>query len=189
MSCATRISSSLTIFKSTNRCSDSPSRLLRIPLQSRRHISETTTLTSRLGSLVVSAEKTRLTASSTVDDPSRGLDSPVSIELRPVLSEAQFDRVIAQAQQLGESVVVLWMASWCRKCIYLKPKLEKLAADYHPRIQFYCIDVNMVPHRLVARAGVTLWKDCKKQDEVIGGHKAHLVINEIREMIENEGNL
>lgn len=26
------------------------------------------------------------------------------------------------------------MASWCRKCIYLKPKLEKLAADYHPRL-------------------------------------------------------
>ncbi|KAL7177864.1 hypothetical protein ACSBR2_031094 [Camellia fascicularis] len=25
------------------------------------------------------------------------------------------------------------MASWCRKCVYLKPKLEKLAADYHPR--------------------------------------------------------
>lgn len=31
-----------------------------------------------------------------------------------------------------------------------------------------------------------LWKDGKKQAEVIGGHKAHLVINEVREMIENE---
>jgi thiol-disulfide isomerase/thioredoxin len=27
------------------------------------------------------------------------------------------------------------MASWCRKCIYLKPKLEKLAAEYHPRLE------------------------------------------------------
>lgn len=26
------------------------------------------------------------------------------------------------------------MASWCRKCIVLKPKLEKLAADYYPRL-------------------------------------------------------
>ncbi|XVE99276.1 hypothetical protein REPUB_Repub03eG0184500 [Reevesia pubescens] len=48
------------------------------------------------------------------------------------------------------------MASWCRKCIYLKPKLEKLAADYYPRLRFYCIDVNTVPHNLVARAGVTV---------------------------------
>jgi len=25
------------------------------------------------------------------------------------------------------------MAKWCRKCIYLKPKLERLAAEYHPQ--------------------------------------------------------
>lgn len=29
--------------------------------------------------------------------------------------------------------VVCRMASWCRKCIFLKPKLEKLAVDYYPR--------------------------------------------------------
>jgi len=33
---------------------------------------------------------------------------------------------------------------------------------------------------------VQLWKDSKKQAEVIGGNKAHIVINEIQEMIENE---
>lgn len=34
------------------------------------------------------------------------------------------------------------MANWCRKCIYLKPKLEKLAAEYYPRldIDFLLID-------------------------------------------------
>jgi hypothetical protein len=32
-----------------------------------------------------------------------------------------------------------------------------------------------------------LWKDGKKQAEVIGGHKAYLVISEVRQMIENEG--
>ncbi|KAH0745348.1 hypothetical protein KY285_007005 [Solanum tuberosum] len=61
-------------------------------------------------------------------------DSPASIELQPISDEPQFDRVIAEAQQLDESVVILWMANWCRKCIYLKPKLEKLAADYFPRL-------------------------------------------------------
>jgi thioredoxin-like negative regulator of GroEL len=29
--------------------------------------------------------------------------------------------------------LVCRMANWCRKCIYLKPKLEKLAVDYYPR--------------------------------------------------------
>ncbi|XP_021897881.1 thioredoxin-like 3-2, chloroplastic isoform X2 [Carica papaya] len=116
-------------------------------------------------------------------------DSPVSVELQPICSEAQLDQVIAEAQQLDEPVVVLWMANWCRKCIYLKPKLEKLAAEYHPRLPFYCVNVNNVPHKLVARAGVTLWKDGKKQAEVIGGHKAHLVVNEVRQMIENESTM
>ncbi|XP_061996265.1 thioredoxin-like 3-2, chloroplastic isoform X2 [Rosa rugosa] len=115
-------------------------------------------------------------------------DSPVSVELARICSEAQFDRVVAEAQQLQQSFVVVWMASWCRKCIYLKPKLEKLAAEYYPSV-----DVNSVPHKLVARAEVTkmptiqLWKDGKKQAEVIGGHgKAYLVINEVRAMIETD---
>lgn len=32
-----------------------------------------------------------------------------------------------------------------------------------------------------------LWKDSKKQAELIGSHKAYLVVNEVRQMIENEG--
>ncbi|KAI3751512.1 hypothetical protein L2E82_22600 [Cichorium intybus] len=127
----------------------------------------------------------------------QGLDtsSPASIELKPILNETQFDRVITEAEHLEESVVILWMAKWCRKCIYLKPKLEKLAADYHPRVRFYCIDVNNVPYKLVVRAGVTkmptiqLWKDSKKHGEVIGGHKAYLVVSEVRDMIEGEDQL
>ncbi|CAH9055237.1 unnamed protein product [Cuscuta epithymum] len=116
-------------------------------------------------------------------------DSPASIDLLPISTEDQFDRAVSH-----EAVVVLWMASWCRKCIFLKPKLEKLAADYNPSLRFYSVDVNNVPHKLVVRAGVTkmptiqLWKDGKKQGEVIGGHKAHLVVNEVREMIESESN-
>ncbi|KAK9284025.1 hypothetical protein L1049_012284 [Liquidambar formosana] len=127
------------------------------------------------------------------EGPLQGLDdSPVSVQLEPICSESQFDRIIAEAQQLEEPVIIVWMASWCRKCIYLKPKLEKLAADYYPRLRFYCVNVNTVPHKLVAHAGVTkmptiqLWKDSKKLAEVIGGHKAYLVVNEVREMIENE---
>ncbi|XP_058204592.1 thioredoxin-like 3-2, chloroplastic isoform X1 [Rhododendron vialii] len=127
------------------------------------------------------------------EGPVQDLDSsPVSVDLEPIACESQFDRVVSEAQRLDEPVVILWMAKWCRKCVYLKPKLEKLAAGYYPRIRFYSVDVNNVSHKLVVRAGVTkmptiqLWKDSKKQAEVIGGHKAHLVANEIRDMIENE---
>ncbi|KAL8518039.1 hypothetical protein ACS0TY_009361 [Phlomoides rotata] len=118
--------------------------------------------------------------------------TPLSMDLELISDESQFDRVVAEAQQLDQPVVVLWMASWCRKCIYLKPKLEKLASDYYPRIRFYSVDVNSIPHKLVVRAGVTkmptiqLWRDGKKQAEVVGGHKAYLVVNEVREMIDNE---
>ncbi|AED90720.1 unnamed protein product [Arabidopsis thaliana] len=119
-------------------------------------------------------------------------DSPVSVELGPICGESHFDQVMEDAQKLGESVVIVWMAAWCRKCIYLKPKLEKLAAEFYPRLRFYHVDVNAVPYRLVSRAGVTkmptiqLWRDGQKQAEVIGGHKAHFVVNEVREMIEND---
>ncbi|CAN1149129.1 Thioredoxin-like 3-2, chloroplastic [Linum perenne] len=82
-------------------------------------------------------------------------NEPISIELLPICSETQFDLVIAEAKQLHQGAIVVWMANWCRKCIYLKPKLERLAADYHPSLRFYCVDVNNVPHKLVARAGVT----------------------------------
>ncbi|KAG2262520.1 hypothetical protein Bca52824_069599 [Brassica carinata] len=74
-------------------------------------------------------------------------DSPVSIELGPISSESHFDEVMEEAQAR--------MAAWCRKCIYLRPKLEKLAAEFYPRLRFYHVDVNAVPYRLVTRAGVT----------------------------------
>ena len=34
--------------------------------------------------------------------------SPASVDLEPILNESQFDRVIAQAQQLDEAVVIVW---------------------------------------------------------------------------------
>ncbi|KFK24877.1 hypothetical protein AALP_AA8G036400 [Arabis alpina] len=113
-------------------------------------------------------------------------DSPVSVELGSISNENHFDQVMEEAQKLGESVVIVWMAAWCRKCIYLKPKLEKLAVEFYPRLRFYHVDVNSVSYKLVCRAGVTLWRDGQKIGEIIGGHKAHFVVNEVREMIEND---
>ncbi|CAM0943086.1 unnamed protein product [Alopecurus aequalis] len=119
-------------------------------------------------------------------------EGPAWVELKAIGSEEQLDRALAAAQQRGAPIVLLWTASWCRKCIYLKPKLEKLAAEYYPRILFYCVDVNAVPQKLVNRAGVTkmpsiqTWSGSQKRGEVIGGHKSWLVIDDVQKMIEQE---
>ncbi|KAA0034706.1 thioredoxin-like 3-2 [Cucumis melo var. makuwa] len=149
-------------------------------------------------------EKTSLLGAWTQDSALQFRDeSPVSIELKSISSELEFDKAIADAEERNELVILVWMANWCRNYIYLKPQLERLAADYYPsmclmncRLQFYCIDVNMVPHKLVVRAGLAvssfrsllmfLWKDGKKQDEVVGLYKAYLVVNDVRKMIERE---
>ncbi|XP_024374509.1 thioredoxin-like 3-2, chloroplastic [Physcomitrium patens] len=114
-----------------------------------------------------------------------GEPKPTWIEMTPITGEAEFNEVL----ESGNPVIIDWMAAWCRKCIYLKPKLEKLAAEYHPNIKFYFVDVNTVPSALVARAAVTkmptiqLWKNKEKAGEVIGGDQAWLVLDKIREMV------
>lgn len=113
---------------------------------------------------------------------------PTWIEMTPIAGEAQFD----EALESENPVIIDWMAAWCRKCIYLKPKLEKLAAEYHPDVKFYFVDVNTVPATLVSRAGVTkmptiqLWKNKEKKSELIAGDQAWLVMEKIREMLSDK---
>ncbi|KAG5552337.1 hypothetical protein RHGRI_010425 [Rhododendron griersonianum] len=115
---------------------------------------------------------------------------PTSVELEPILDCDQLDQILLTSQQLSQPIIIDWMAAWCRKCIYLKPKLEKMAAEYDTQIKFYCVDVNKVPQALVKRGNVSkmptiqLWKDGEMKAEVIGGHKAWLVLDEVREMIQ-----
>ncbi|CAM8956722.1 hypothetical protein QQ045_015747 [Rhodiola kirilowii] len=112
-----------------------------------------------------------------------------SIEMDPITDCDQFDQILQQAQELSQPIVVDWMAAWCRKCIFLKPKLEKLAAEFDSKVKFYYVDVNKVPQALVKRGNVTkmptiqVWKDGEMKEEVIGGHQAWLVVEEVREMI------
>uniref|UniRef100_A0A7C8Z4P6 Thioredoxin domain-containing protein n=1 Tax=Opuntia streptacantha TaxID=393608 RepID=A0A7C8Z4P6_OPUST len=47
------------------------------------------------------------------------------------------------------------MATWCRKCIALKPKMERLAAEYDTKVKFYYVDVNNVPQALVKRGNIS----------------------------------
>ncbi|CAI8584911.1 unnamed protein product [Vicia faba] len=123
------------------------------------------------------------------------LSRPSTIEMDAINDSEQLDQILVHAQQNSEPVVIDWMAAWCRKCIYLKPKLEKLAAEFDTKTKFYYVDVNKVPQTLVKRGNVSkmptiqlncvqLWKDGEMKEEVIGGHKAWLVIEEVREMIQ-----
>ncbi|XP_073109894.1 thioredoxin-like 3-1, chloroplastic [Elaeis guineensis] len=107
------------------------------------------------------------------------IDMSVESPSEPSASSSDMSMVLGQR-----------MAAWCRKCIYLKPKLEKVAAEYHPRVKFYYVDVNKVSQDLVKRGNISkmptiqLWKDGELKAEVIGGHKAWLVMDEVREMIQ-----
>ncbi|XP_024370171.1 thioredoxin-like 3-1, chloroplastic isoform X2 [Physcomitrium patens] len=80
------------------------------------------------------------------------IPKPTWVEMTAITREDQFD----EALESGNPIIIDWMATWCRKCVYLKPKLEKLAAEYHPDVKFYVVDVNIVPATLVTRAGVTI---------------------------------
>ncbi|KAE9445599.1 hypothetical protein C3L33_22497, partial [Rhododendron williamsianum] len=60
---------------------------------------------------------------------------PTSVELEPILDCDQLDQILLTSQQLSQPIIIDWMAAWCRKCIYLKPKLEKMAAEYDTHTQ------------------------------------------------------
>lgn len=118
------------------------------------------------------------------------LSRPVSVEMEPIKDSEHLDQVLQQAREHNRPIIIDWMANWCRKCIYLKPKLEKLAAEYDTKVKFYYVDVNNVPQTLIKRGNISkmptiqLWKDGEMKAEVIGGHQAWLVVDEVREMIQ-----
>ncbi|XP_062221833.1 thioredoxin-like 3-1, chloroplastic isoform X2 [Phragmites australis] len=111
------------------------------------------------------------------------------VEMEEIDSMEKLDDALRWSIENKQPIVIDWMASWCRKCIYLKPRLEKIAGEY-PGVRFYFVDVNKVPQSVVKRGNITkmptiqLWKDGEWKEEVIGGHKAWLVMDEVREMIQ-----
>ncbi|XVE96130.1 hypothetical protein REPUB_Repub02eG0194900 [Reevesia pubescens] len=83
------------------------------------------------------------------------LSRPTTIEMEPINDSDQLDQILLRAQELSQPILIDWMAAWCRKCIYLRPKLEKLAAEYDTKIKFYYVDVNKVPQGLVKRGNIS----------------------------------
>ncbi|XP_038883418.1 thioredoxin-like 3-1, chloroplastic isoform X2 [Benincasa hispida] len=83
------------------------------------------------------------------------LSRPAAVEMESIDDSDHLDRILIHSQQLSQPILIDWMATWCRKCIYLKPKLEKLAADYVTKVKFYYVDVNKVPQSLVKRGNIS----------------------------------
>eukprot|EP00271_Cylindrocystis_brebissonii_P005204 TRINITY_DN17170_c1_g1_i2.p1 TRINITY_DN17170_c1_g1~~TRINITY_DN17170_c1_g1_i2.p1 ORF type:complete len:260 (+),score=14.91 TRINITY_DN17170_c1_g1_i2:116-781(+) len=88
-------------------------------------------------------------------DPARvGEGSKLPDGMEVITSEEKLDAILNAAEEAGVGVVIDWMAQWCRKCIYLAPKIEKLSLEY-PNYRFCVVDVNAVPAALVKRGQVT----------------------------------
>ncbi|VAI61260.1 unnamed protein product [Triticum turgidum subsp. durum] len=70
-------------------------------------------------------------------------------------SMEKLDAALASSAEHNQPIIIDWMASWCRKCIYLKPKLEKIAGEF-PGVRFYFVDVNKVPQAVVKRGNISV---------------------------------
>ncbi|XP_025798570.1 thioredoxin-like 3-1, chloroplastic isoform X1 [Panicum hallii] len=77
------------------------------------------------------------------------------VEMEEIDSMEKLDEALRWSVENNQAVIIDWMASWCRKCIYLKPRLEKIAGEY-PGVRFYFVDVNKVPQAVVKRGNITL---------------------------------
>mmetsp|Transcript_19959 Transcript_19959/g.43680 ORF Transcript_19959/g.43680 Transcript_19959/m.43680 type:complete len:202 (-) Transcript_19959:57-662(-) len=106
--------------------------------------------------------------------------------LETVASEEGFNKGMAAA---GDGVhVICWVASWCRKCIYLKPKLAKLLTEFEG-VPAMFVDVNEVPGAVVKKGAikklptVQIWRGDSIQRTIIGGQKGSVVVEELKEAL------
>ncbi|KAK9835922.1 hypothetical protein WJX84_002489 [Apatococcus fuscideae] len=118
-------------------------------------------------------------------DPQRLICRSSALSDVSFASEDDFNKQITE----HPVVVVDWMAKWCRKCIYLKPKLERMLRDEFPGVPLVFIDVNSVSGGLVYGQGIkkmptiAVYQDGEKVTEHIAAETGSLAIDKIRQMI------
>lgn len=99
----------------------------------------------------------------------------------------QFDQLIAASERADALLVADFMASWCRKCLYLLPRLRR-ASEAHPHVFFAKIDVNKVA-RLPRQFGVQKMPTfvCVRQGErvatLVGAADARVVAEQLEKLI------
>ncbi|KAL0042313.1 hypothetical protein WJX77_008938 [Trebouxia sp. C0004] len=102
----------------------------------------------------------------------------------------QTEEDFAEALTQNKVLVVDWMARWCRKCIYLKPKIQKMMEEEFPDLPIVYIDVNAVPGKLVYGNGIkkmptiALYQNQEKVAEHIAAEGGKDAVGKIKAMIE-----
>lgn len=116
-----------------------------------------------------------------------GLSGGQSVALPTVDTVEGFQETINS----HDLIIVDFMARWCRKCIYLKPKLEKMLRDDFPGLPILFIDVNAVPSEIIKTAGIKkmptiqLYSKGKRGPEHIAAEGAIDALEKIKVMILN----
>lgn len=105
-----------------------------------------------------------------------------------VTTPEQFDRLLQVATEHNALLVADFMARWCRKCLYLLPKLKKLGLEFSN--VYYCsINVNAV-NRLPRQFEITklptfiFFKKGERVGTIIGGAAPPKVASTLRTTIE-----
>lgn len=81
------------------------------------------------------------------------------------------------------------MARWCRKCIYVKPRIATLLKDKFPQVPLAFVDVNAVPAGVVSGAGVTkmptvvLYVRGEVYETYVAGESSTAAVLRVEEMV------
>lgn len=100
----------------------------------------------------------------------------------------QFDALVESAARDDALLVADFMAKWCRKCLYLVPRLNKIATK-NPTLYFCKIDVNAVA-RLPKEFNISKMptfiyiKNGKPVHVLVGGAEAPTVARNIEKLFE-----
>ena len=108
-------------------------------------------------------------------------------ELLEIESREAFDALVGE----DRVTVVDFMALWCRKCVFLKGKLEKKASFFGDDVRFAFVDVNKVSQELVRGCGVEsmptlqVYRNGEKLWELVAGEDGEAVVKKLHYAIED----
>jgi thioredoxin 1 len=102
-----------------------------------------------------------------------------------------YEKEMADSEN-DQLVVAVWSARWCRKCKYLKAKLEKFSV-FFPSLTFSVLDVNAMPGEVIKDVDVTqmptiqIYRNREMLKEIIGADESDAVVGKLRNYLEEIG--
>lgn len=113
---------------------------------------------------------------------------PLPGVVHEVKTPEQFDRLFQVAKDHNAVLVADFMAIWCRKCLYLLPRLKKIGLEF-TNVYYCSINVNAV-HRLPKQFNITklptfiFFKQGERVETLIGGAAPPKVANTLKTTVE-----